>query len=113
MSVYLLHFDRPLKHAGHYVGWASHVQRRMGHHANGTGARLLQVLEEQGIGWTLARVWTGQTRKFERRVKKREWGPIAGLCPVCLKANSQPQRRLRTLRRERDVRQRLRRLEVT
>jgi predicted GIY-YIG superfamily endonuclease len=54
-TVYLLHFDRPYKHARHYIGWAEDLAARLAQHGTKAGARLLQVLREQGIGWTLAR----------------------------------------------------------
>lgn len=53
-TVYLLHFDRPYKHARHYLGWAKDLDARLEHHRAGTGARLLAVLKEHGIGFVLA-----------------------------------------------------------
>lgn len=99
MSVYLLHFDRPYKHARHYVGWAEQVQRRFRHHLTGNGARLVQVVVEAGISVRLARVWWGKSRRWERRMKNRAWGPLEGVCPICCKLRGQPLRRLRTLER--------------
>ena len=81
MAVYLLHFDRPLKHARHYLGFATQVKRRVAHHRAGTGARLTQVLREQGIGFTVVRVWAGGDRALERRLKNRK--NSSRLCPVC------------------------------
>jgi len=53
--VYMLHFDRPYKHARHYVGWtARNVKRRLAEHEAGRGARLLSVVRAAGIGWQLA-----------------------------------------------------------
>jgi hypothetical protein len=40
----------------------------------------MQVVGEQGIGWQLARVWTG-TRDRERSLKRS--GGAARRCPVC------------------------------
>jgi hypothetical protein len=57
--IYLLHLDRPYKHARHYLGWASNLEARLAPHADGTGANLLRVAKEAGIGWTLARTWPG------------------------------------------------------
>ena len=79
-TVYLLHFTAPYKHAKHYTGWALDVGARLAEHANGTGARLTQVIAEQGISFTLARTWQG-TRKDERRIKNRKEAPR--LCPFC------------------------------
>jgi hypothetical protein len=63
-TVYLLHFDVP----------------RLRQHQAGGGARLLQVLAHTGIGWTLARTWTG-TRERERQPKRQ--GGASRRCPIC------------------------------
>lgn len=81
MCVYILHFDVPYKHAKHYTGYAENLKGRLAHHANGTGARLTQVVRNAGIGWKLARVWEGADRNFERRIKRRKEAPQ--LCPIC------------------------------
>ncbi len=39
-TVYLLHFDRPYVHAGHYTGWTTDLPARLAEHASGHGARL-------------------------------------------------------------------------
>jgi predicted GIY-YIG superfamily endonuclease len=78
-TIYLLHFSRPFKHAKHYTGWASDLESRLAEHASGRGARLLAVVKEAGITWTLARTWTGD-RYLERRLKQRG---AAGRCPIC------------------------------
>jgi hypothetical protein len=84
---YLLHFDRPIGDlanpqgfASHYTGWTLDLPARLVDHAAGRGARLLQVVGEQGIGWQLARIWTG-TRTRERSLKRS--GGAARRCPVC------------------------------
>lgn len=81
MTVYLLHFDKPLKHASHYIGWAENVEKRIEHHRDGTGARLTQVIAEQGIGFTVARTWEGADKTFERRLKNCKHA--ADYCPLC------------------------------
>lgn len=80
-TVYLLHFDRPLGHAKHYLGWAYRLDERLAHHAAGTGARILQVAIERGIGWTLARTWENVTRTREAQLKRR--GGRSRMCPIC------------------------------
>jgi predicted GIY-YIG superfamily endonuclease len=84
--IYLLHFDQPIGDlrnprgfASHYTGWTLDLPARLVDHAAGRGARLLQVVGELGIGWQLARVWTG-TRARERSLKQRG---AARRCPVC------------------------------
>ncbi len=78
--IYLLHFDRRYKHAGHYIGWTRDLDSRLEEHRAGRGARLLQVCKEAGIGFVLARTWRGD-RNMERRLKNRKEAPR--LCPIC------------------------------
>jgi predicted GIY-YIG superfamily endonuclease len=80
-TVYLLHFDRPYGHAGHYTGWATDLDSRLTEHATGHGARLLAVVRAAGIGWTLARTWPNTTRHTERALKKQGGAPRR--CPLC------------------------------
>lgn len=84
-GVYLLHFDRPYEHARHYIGWSTDIEQRLVHHRQGRGARLLEVITGVGIGFSIARVWPGQTRTFERRLKRR--GSAVRLCPTCSSRN--------------------------
>jgi hypothetical protein len=80
-TVYLLHFDKPYRHAGHYLGWTEgELSDRIAAHLCGRGARLLAVVVASGISFDLARVWPGD-RHLERRLKKR--GGAARLCPLC------------------------------
>jgi predicted GIY-YIG superfamily endonuclease len=79
-TVYLLHFDRKLHHAGHYLGSADDLDRRLAQHRAGRGARLIEVITEAGIGFRLARTWEGD-RTLERRLKRRKEAPR--LCPFC------------------------------
>lgn len=78
--VYLIHFLRRYKHAGHYLGSADDVDRRMDEHRRGTGARLTQVVREAGIDFELARTWEGG-RDEERQLKRQHNSPR--LCPIC------------------------------
>ena len=80
-TVYLLHFDRRYRHAGHYTGWTTHLPERLANHLIGRGARLLAVVQAAGIGWRLARIWPGATRSFERALKRQ--GGAAHRCPLC------------------------------
>jgi predicted GIY-YIG superfamily endonuclease len=79
-TIYLLHFDRPYRHARHYLGWAKDLQARLAEHERGTGARLLQVVKDAGISWHLARTWDGD-RYRERQLKKQ--GGRSRMCPTC------------------------------
>jgi predicted GIY-YIG superfamily endonuclease len=81
--LYLLHFDRPLAHAQHYLGFTEDLETRLRLHANPNGSsnhRLMQVIYELGIGFTLARAWSGD-RSAERKLKQRHEG--RRLCPLC------------------------------
>lgn len=79
-TVYLLHFDRSYKHARHYLGWARDLETRLTAHQTGHGARLLEVIQQAGITWTLARTWPG-TRIRERQIKNQ--GGASRCCPQC------------------------------
>ena len=78
--VYLLHFDQPYRHARHYRGFAErNVKARIKAHKEGRGARLMAVIKQAGIGFTVAKVEPG-TRARERQLKQRGAGRD---CPVC------------------------------
>ena len=87
-TVYLIHFDRPYiaktgqmkKQAQHYLGWTPNLPARMKAHAAGQGARLMEVITEDGIGWRVVRTWNGD-RKLERKLKSRH--KPADFCPCC------------------------------
>ncbi|HLX49510.1 MAG TPA: hypothetical protein VKS82_14370 [Streptosporangiaceae bacterium] len=79
-TIYLLHFDRPYRHARHYIGWAVNLNARLAAHEQGRGARLLEVVRAAGIGWQLARTWSGD-RNRERQIKRQ--GGASRCCPLC------------------------------
>ena len=80
-TVYLIHFDVPYAHARHYTGWtACDLQGRLAEHSAGRGARLMAVITQAGIGWTLARTWKG-SRARERQLKRQ--GGASRRCPIC------------------------------
>ena len=78
--VYLLHFTRRFKHAGHYLGSTANLPARLAEHSKGRGARLLAVVSQAGIDWQLARTWCGGKAR-ESQLKKR--GGRSRLCPIC------------------------------
>lgn len=79
--VYLLCFAMsPYKHAKHYRGWAKSLSARLATHQAGHGARLTQVLKEQGISFELSRVWANKTRHFERQLKQRGGSRSCTIC---------------------------------
>lgn len=80
-TVYLLHFDRPFRHAKHYMGWTDGaLEVRLACHARGDGANLLRHVGAAGIAWTLARTWPGP-RGRERQLKIQ--GGHTRKCPIC------------------------------
>jgi predicted GIY-YIG superfamily endonuclease len=83
-TVYLLHFDRPFKHARHYMGSAIDLELRLAEHGRGPGARLLWWVHQAGISWRLARTWDGG-RQRERQLKQRGHSLY---CPICNPAPS-------------------------
>src|SRR5258708_18922453 len=84
-DVYLLHFDPPYKHACHYVGFAEpgNEVKRIREHRAGTGARLCAVAILAGVKLRWGKGWRNKNRTVERRIKKREFGSIFQMCPVC------------------------------
>lgn len=82
-GVYIIHFEPAYRHARHYVGYADDIERRMDEHERGIGARLTQVAREAGIELILTRIWEGEGRDFERRLKRRKNTPR--YCPLCRK----------------------------
>jgi predicted GIY-YIG superfamily endonuclease len=78
--VYLLHFQRPYKHARHYIGWTINLKARLARHRAGNGARLVEVITAAGIGFELARTWPGD-RARERQIKSQ--GGASRCCPLC------------------------------
>jgi len=77
---YLLHFERPYRHARHYLGWTNNLPDRLDAHLAVTGGRLLEVITAEGIGFTCVRVWHNTTLADERRLKNYH---NKKLCPVC------------------------------
>lgn len=89
--VYLLHFDRPMAHAQHYLGWChdDDLERRVGWHKKGTkrAARICQVAVSRGIALSLVRTWPGAGRRQERSFKDGSHGKR--LCPLCRAARKE------------------------
>ena len=79
-TVYLLHFDRPYKgRMQHYVRFTYDLERGLESHRKGTAGATTKLAFDQGIGFTLARTWSG-TPKLKRQIKDR--GPV-NYCPIC------------------------------
>jgi len=90
---YLLHFTPRYRHAGHYLGYADDIGRRVQQHEFGMcDVRLILAAVRAGVKFTLVRTWTGTaaTRKLERKLKggknRKRTGSLARLCPLCMAA---------------------------
>lgn len=81
--VYLLHFNKPYKHALHYIGFCEEggLEKRMKMHMRGNGSRLIRVITKAGIGFSVSRVWENADRNFERKLKNNSHSKK--LCPIC------------------------------
>jgi predicted GIY-YIG superfamily endonuclease len=80
-TVYLLHFERPYRHARHYLGWSADLEARLADHRAGRGSPLIRAAATAGISFVVARTWPGD-RTAERRLHRMKSSP-ARLCPVC------------------------------
>lgn len=72
--IYLLHFSRPVAHAGHYLGYTKS-------HRAGVGSPLVFSVVSRGGDFAEVRLWPEGTRTLERQLKNR--GRLWELCPVC------------------------------
>lgn len=81
--VYLICFEKRLEHAHHYIGFTEHdsPEQRLERHRKGNGARILNVLNDRGIGYRITRIWADGDRSLERKLKNRK--KSQDLCPVC------------------------------
>ena len=79
--IYLLHFDPPYKHAGHYLGYTEDVDARVRSHLSGRGSPLVRAAVAAGSEVKIVRTWPEGTRTMERALKKQ--GSSSHLCPLC------------------------------
>lgn len=86
--IYLIHFQKPFKHAKHYLGFSTDsdtLRKRITSHehhtASSKGSRLMKYVSEAGIKWKVVRLWADGTRTMERQLKNR--GGSARHCPIC------------------------------
>ena len=82
-GVYLLHLSPRYEHAGHYLGYADDIARRVREHVacNGASSPLVRAAVGAGSRVVLARVWLGADRNHERRLKRQ--GGLSRHCPEC------------------------------
>lgn len=82
IMVYLIHLDKPLAHARHYIGFTNNLTQRMHDHELGTrGAKFLKAVRDKGINFRVVRTWPDGDRNFERKLHNRK--KSGDLCPVC------------------------------
>ena len=86
IGVYEIHFDRPYKHAKHYMGMAEDIGRRERKHRAGHGAKIMKAVVAARIGWEIVRVWACETVAEAKRLEKKIKGHSARLCPICTEA---------------------------
>lgn len=83
--VYLIHFDKKLHHAQHYIGFVDEPVHKLGkrveYHRKGKGSKLLKALVEKEIGFSVIRTWDDGDRNFERKLKNQK--KSSRLCPIC------------------------------
>jgi len=70
--VYLIHFDKPLGHARHYVGYSANLTNRWLRHNQSSGSALLRACNQRGIKYHIARVWLDVEQSLERKIKKTQ-----------------------------------------
>ncbi len=77
---YLIHFERPIFGAQHYLGWALDIDARVRLHLRGRGARLVRQALAANIRVELVRVWLGADTARERELKRTA---PKRYCPLC------------------------------
>jgi predicted GIY-YIG superfamily endonuclease len=89
-TVYLLHFLEPIGNptnpraqAQHYIGYSRQPERRISIHTAARGAAIVRHVQQQGIGFLVARTWAGNWQ-LERQLKARK--KARQLCPACMPA---------------------------
>ncbi|WP_298981528.1 hypothetical protein [uncultured Roseibium sp.] len=85
MTVYVLHFSKPYKHARHYIGYTpdASAARRVQEHISGSvkGNPLVKAAIDNGATVTLAHEFPGASREFERWLKDRR--DVGSWCHCC------------------------------
>lgn len=77
-TIYLVHFDRPLHHARHYLGWSENVDSRIVRHEAGRGSRIMRAVVQAGIDF---RVCILVSRNARRRAEDEEAAERSSLLP--------------------------------
>ena len=82
--VYLLHYDKPLHHASHYLGASRNLEERIARHRYGhSTARITAAFHDQGSTFVVARTWeTPRAFELESHIKKH-FKKATVICPIC------------------------------
>lgn len=106
LFVYLAHFSQPFRHAQHYIGKTNNLDRRELEHRAGRGSRLLKIISDVGIDWSIVRTWEFPDGKsasqFERALKKKQKSSRR-FCPVCHDEFLERQRHTRRNRKQKEI----------
>ena len=81
--VYVLHFDRPVGPARHYIGITrrERLAQRMHDHQGTSASWLTAKAAKLGIGFTLAKTFDAESHADEQRIKRA--GHFDKICPIC------------------------------
>lgn len=79
--VYLLHFERSARHAGHYIGFTQNLDERLVDDRAGRGSPLIAAAIADGIDFQLAAIWQGD--RHDEQCSHRQKSTRARLCPIC------------------------------
>lgn len=82
-GLYLLHFEPPYRHAGHYLGYSRDISARIAEHlaAGAKSSPLVRAALASGSTVLLAASMPGLGRTDERRLKRQ--GGLSRHCPLC------------------------------
>jgi len=78
-TVYLIHFDKPYKHARHLIGVA---YGDVAQHIKHSGSPLMRAVNDAGITWRIAQLWKNAPEDLESKLRGR--GDASRICPICL-----------------------------
>ena len=86
-KLYVIHFDKPYKHAKHYTGIAIDVDKRIKEHKGGYGSKLMAVITKNNIGFKCNIIGEYPTYSIakaeEKRLKTKVKQPKK-YCPICI-----------------------------
>ena len=89
-GVYLIHLDRPLGHAKHYLGMSTDIAERLGRHVRGKGAKFMSAVKKAGIGWDVVRDWRCETVYAAEQLERQLKGNNTRNCTVCTPPGVKP-----------------------